>query len=343
MSEDAAGDNLPALFAKAMSCWQDVRAGKDPQKRLDEGLASVKRAAHFLLHLNVFSDNEEHTEHSTLSLRYLAIPFIHAELLSRKFPAERDPEVRDKERITYVVRARELYQQFIRNLRDMEFPFAAPKVVDYYLEAKPGNRRERDTKIAHLKAMKAAESTLQEIEEVVKSKDLDEDDEMHREHMMALLHSYLLKACDQVENVGVELSMLEHVVRMRAAGEHPPSSQQLRDEAKQRKPEPPLVLTSDAVKSMAASGKTINRANFKLLTRGYGPIGAPTMTMEEVAQIEMQQAMEAQRRQQQEEAQAQEVDPDSEEASVAETYKLRAQDEWNDDHRRGEGNRYNMG
>lgn len=40
------------------------------QKQLEKGLACVETAAQYLLHLNVFGDNEEHTEHSTLSLRY---------------------------------------------------------------------------------------------------------------------------------------------------------------------------------------------------------------------------------------------------------------------------------
>ncbi len=30
------------------------------------------------------------------------------------------------------------------------------------------------------------------------------------------------------------------------------------------------------------TGQTVDRCNFKLVTRGYGPIGAPTMTLDDV-------------------------------------------------------------
>lgn len=48
--------------------------------------------------------------------------------------------------------------------------------------------------------------SVQQIEAVIQSKDLDEDDETHREHTFALLHSYLLQACDQVESTGGSFS-----------------------------------------------------------------------------------------------------------------------------------------
>eukprot|EP00056_Hartaetosiga_gracilis_P020844 m.21598 g.21598 ORF g.21598 m.21598 type:complete len:61 (-) comp8736_c0_seq2:265-447(-) len=38
-----------------------------------------------------------------------------------------------------------------------------------------------------------------------------------------------------------------------------------------------------------------------------------------------------------------ELDPDSEEGSIVKTYELRERDEWRDQHKAGEGNRYNMG
>eukprot|EP01147_Barroeca_monosierra_P009310 gene9310-1577_t len=352
-------ESLNKLFESAMEHLQKVYKGN--MKEIDRGISLVERAATFLLQLNVFGENEEHTEHSTISLRYLALPFIHAELLSRKFPVDLDPEDRDKERLHCIYRCCELYRQFIENLRDMEFPFAPPTVVNYYLNLSPGARRERDSKISHLKATKAAEAMLEKIENVIKNKDLDEDDETQREHVMTLLHWYLLKACDQIESLGVEHCMLENVIKMREAGEDPRFSRETPKPQTDR-PEPPLVLTSDLVKAsyhfrnctagvypcyglwqIAVSGKTIDRSNFKLLTRGYGPIGEPTMSLAELAEIEMKEAREVAGRQREAEAKEQAIDPDSEEVCDAETYKAREYDEWKDSHRRGEGNRYNMG
>ena len=33
---------------------------------------------------------------------------------------------------------------------------------------------------------------------------------------------------------------------------------------------------------MSLTGETINRADFQLLTNGFGPIGAPTMSLQEL-------------------------------------------------------------
>ncbi len=45
--------------------------------------------------------------------------------------------------------------------------------------------------------------------------------------------------------------------------------------------EPPIVLTRDMVTKMALEGTSIDRASFKLITRGFGPIGAPTMSIDD--------------------------------------------------------------
>ena len=183
------------MITRSCSCFASRFASRK-QKNIDEGIQNIEAAAQFLVRLNVFGSNEVHSEHSTLSLRfvvlvacpfprsvisiprtplllhsltpsltnsllfhtllsssthtllhslnhslthsralipslfvfvclfvcllafllpwfvswdvdrYLAVPFIHAELLSRRFPAERDPLARDKQRIQYATQAR---------------------------------------------------------------------------------------------------------------------------------------------------------------------------------------------------------------------------------------------
>ena len=41
------------------------------------------------------------------------------------------------------------------------------------------------------------------------------------------------------------------------------------------------ILTIRNTKEMSLTGKNVNRADFQLITRGYGPIGAPTMSLDE--------------------------------------------------------------
>eukprot|EP00055_Hartaetosiga_balthica_P003898 m.9356 g.9356 ORF g.9356 m.9356 type:complete len:361 (+) comp3438_c0_seq1:59-1141(+) len=341
--------NLPGLYKGVVDSISSLQKGaKDPQKIISEGLVAVEKAIYFLQQLGVFSDNEEYTEHSTLSLRYLALPYLHGELLSRRF-VQGDRAIRDRERIKSSTKARQLFQQYLQNLLDMELPFADRNALEYYIKAAPGSRRDRDAKMVHFNALKTTKATVAELEEAMKLAGMvdedDDDNDVVRGYCLSILHQYMLQAIDQIEMLGTEISMLQHVVKERMEGGELPTREEMMRQQKQagKKPEPPMVLTSDMVKKMSASGRSINRSNFQLLSAGYGPIGAPTMSLEQFADMEMAQAREAQEREKEAERNKVEVDPDSEEGSIVKTYELRERDAWRDEHKAGEGNRYNRG
>eukprot|EP00056_Hartaetosiga_gracilis_P020843 m.21590 g.21590 ORF g.21590 m.21590 type:complete len:369 (-) comp8736_c0_seq1:265-1371(-) len=345
-------NSLPSLYKSVVGCISSIQkappASDEQAKLINKGILTVEKAIYFLQQLGVFSDNEEYTEHSTLSLRYLALPYLHGELLSRKF-VKGEKAIRDRERIKSSTRARQLFQQYLRNLVDMDLPFARREVLDYYTTVEPGARRDRDSKMAHFKALKSTKTTVSELEDLMRQRGIteedDDDDEVVRGFCLSLLHQYMLQAIDQIEMLGMEISMLEHIVKQRMEGVEPLTTEEMKKKKKQekKKPEPPMVLTADMVKKMSLSGQSVNRENFKLLTAGYGRIGAPTMSLQQLADMEMAQAREAQERQLEADRNKVELDPDSEEGSIVKTYELRERDEWRDQHKAGEGNRYNMG
>jgi immunoglobulin-binding protein 1 len=113
--------------------------------------------------------------------------------------------------------------------------------------------------------------------------------------------------------------------------------------------EKPLTLTKEAVAALAQSGKPIDRASFRLVTRGYGPIGAPTMTLDEALAIDMA-LMAPPSGAGPEQGQAAPPPPPpphpddhSDEQADLETYRARAHDEFTDFTRRRDGNRLGMG
>jgi hypothetical protein len=68
------------------------------------------------------------------------------------------------------------------------------------------------------------------------------------------------------------------------------------------------------------------------------------MSLDEFADKEIAEAMQRSQAAAEAEAAREKIDPDSEEAQDAETYKLRRQDvEYKDHVRRGDGNRHNQG
>jgi hypothetical protein len=70
--------------------------------------------------------------------------------------------------------------------------------------------------------------------------------------------------------------MLQQMQQMKATGEL-----DLRRAAPPAAREAPIVLTREMVQRMALENQSITRANFKLITRGFGRIGAPTMSIED--------------------------------------------------------------
>eukprot|EP00049_Salpingoeca_infusionum_P003138 m.63927 g.63927 ORF g.63927 m.63927 type:complete len:349 (+) comp11979_c0_seq1:79-1125(+) len=344
---DAVDDDvsLNTLVLDVLACAQKLptlNAQSDEYKECRKsGLVKARTAEALTRRLGLLSDGEHHTEHSAQTLRCLLLPVLEAEFLSRDFADPRDPE-RDEKRIRNLKLCLEQLKHFLMSMINFGFDFAPRESLEYYVELQPGQKRDREAKMAHLTATKAADATLKEFTAQMEAAGGESaDEELVLQHTLALLHFHTLKAMEQVEMVGVEMDMLEKMAAMRM--QRGPAAAMAPPEPPKGKPEKPLVLTADMVKQMTLSGETVNRSNFKLITKGWGRIGAPTMSLEEVAAKEIKQAQEAQARSDEAERERAAIDPDSEEAIEAERQKALSMDEWHDTHKRGEGNRYNKG
>lgn len=174
------------------------------------------------------------------------------------------------------------------------------------------------------------------------------DEDLERNHMLATIDSWVLKACGQIEMGFSELEMIESMAAHRAATPNTGDSGPAAPTTSPREQESPFVITKEMIAEMSRTGVPftrpgVNRAEFKLVNRGYGPIGAPTMSMKEYADKEMREMAERTLAQARADAAKVELDPDSEEAVEAERQKKIEWDKYKDHTRRGDGNRYNMG
>ena len=236
---------------------------------------------------------------------------------------------------------------FLNGCLNLEFGDEA-KVLPY-LKMRPGDRLDREAKVSAMKEKMGAEKALKVLAEQLAatqatkagSHTIDEDNE--RAHLLATLRLWMLKACSTIEMNQNELGMLEMMASRRAAGGGGEDQRMLGGGADARSRKPPVVLTKEKVQEMVRSGQGINRADFKLVTRGYGPIGAPTMSLDELAQIEMAQAAKGGEQSTVKVYDSDAPDSDGDEAANAATYKAREWDVFKDTTRNGDGNRHNMG
>ncbi|EDQ88393.1 uncharacterized protein MONBRDRAFT_37569 [Monosiga brevicollis MX1] len=333
---EAGGDSIAQLLSEAEAT---VASCERSHEAVERAVRQLQSLADLVSHANLFSSNEAYDECSNDTLRCLSVPFWLADVTARRVPSREDPE-RDAKRIFILKQTLQYYQKFLADLNQLQFPFASAEMLEAYVESTPGIRRSREVKIEHLKALRQTEGTVQELRAAIDRAEAQDDEDLARQHIIALLHMQLLKACEAIDMLGFELKMLEDIEERRRNNEEimmrPPTNAD-------RPPEKPLVLTKEMVQHMAVTGKSVDRANFKLLTRGYGPIGAPTMSLEEVADREVREALERQAQEKLAAANKQELPENSEEADYVDAMQGRAESDYWDNHKRGEGNRYNHG
>ena len=202
-------------------------------------------------------------------------------------------------------------------------------------------RPDRDAKVAQMRAQMALDKKVKALEQQladakVSGAPLDED--LVREHMMTTIQTWVSKSIGQLGTLQSEGNMLRQMAAHRTSGPRGgPSGPRGQERPRGQPAEPPMVITKEMVAQMSATGGSMNRADFNLVTKGYGPIGAPTMSMDELAEIEMANMVRPNA------PVVQELDEDANEIVDAATYRARAQDvEW-DDMRRGDGNKLGMG
>jgi len=348
--------SLPELYDAAVKLQSEISglttASAEFKSKNKEAQAHLKAAADMCRQLSMFSDGESFTEHSTASLRYLLIPAYQADLQSKVYPDVDDPE-RDLKRIASLEASRALLVQFLEDC--LKLGMGSEEKINVYIEQKPNERMSRDVKVEGRRAEMAASKKVQELADAlaaVKKGSGVVDEELERNHLLMTLQLWNHKACLLLETLLGEQTMLQMMQQRSRAGPSETAASarggggggsvaRERDDIR-TKPKKPVVITKEMVNEMMLSQTGISRADFNLVTRGYGPIGAPTMSLDQLADMEMAQAAEASRRTAEAEA-ARPPDDDSEAAADRATYKAREWDEFKDHTRRGDGNKLGMG
>lgn len=340
---------LPDHYKEGSRIYEELKKSSPSQPAFQDSWRKatehMQEAARLLRQVDVFSAGEDYREHSPVSLKYVLIPAYQAELKA-KTPVDLDDPERNERRVETLQAVHDYMVQFLElcvslNLGD-------ETAITSCLEMKPGARQDRDAKIAAVKAQRDARTKFEELTVRVndtKSKGED-DEELEMDHVVALIQLWIQDICVKVPMNLRELGMLKDMIKHQQSSSEAGRGGSSDDRMQQRPHVPlqPITLTKADVERMAASNEGINRADFKLITRGYGPIGAPTMSMDEFAAEEVRKAKEVQAASDAAEKERQRVaDDESDAAADAATYKARQWDEYKDDVRRGDGNRYNMG
>lgn len=197
---------------------------------------------------------------------------------------------------------------------------------------------QRQNKIERYKQQKETEKKLKELYEHVQKPHVDED--VKREYYTTLLKQWVNKSLDEIDSLSQEVEILQHMAKKKSASNTQQPQNAMPKEDRPKNVFKPFILTkTDLQKQVFGAGYpslptyTVEEFYEQQVREGkLPPPGAQGGFQDNSGNDPVQQEQEAVEKEKKEET-------DDKEALE----KARNWDDWKDDHRRGWGNRQNMG
>jgi len=339
------GQTLGQLFDKALALHGELSSdsssdqnGKDFQDKVRRCILMLEDATRLTSALDVFSANENVEEVATEHLKFMLLPALLGSTQGL---------LREETDRAEVIKVQEAYyRDFLQRCRDYEVDdFKMPKMTEVEEERRPSSRpqgppdmakmnAERDAKLRRYKARK-------ELEERLKALEASGDDDNRREFRLETIKRWVLVCLDELAMLESEKPLLAHMAAMRARGT-------IQQQPARPPPRPlkPIIITRDAAqKEVFGVGYkhlpilSIEEFYMQRVRDGWFPAPGEAKgprSLQDIAKDE-----EAAKRQDEEEQRAKEKR--EEEDDEEELVRKRNMDEYKDWHKRGEGNRHNMG
>lgn len=328
-----ASSNTPELtlsecFKKGMDLMKKIENCDESSTSASYQERMKTAVEHFLLSqnkismVNLFSRNEDLEEVHTNELKYFLVSAFLADLTS-KLQTDRSNRL-DNIKLTmeyatdylklcknYTIGHFTLINKTLQSLKDGNSDNISLKKDHKDISD------QRQAKIEKYKKEMEITHKLESMKNILDDENCD--DETLRDFWITLIGKWILTTVDLILSLQQEKDMLQEMEKLNKGDLVLPQN------APPKKPMQTFILTRDA-------------AQAKVFGAGYPSL--PTMTVEEYADLEMQSLA---KRMNNQNIQETSTNSDEEDESDEKVYKKREFDDWKDTHRRGEGNRMNMG
>ncbi|XP_026186996.1 immunoglobulin-binding protein 1 [Mastacembelus armatus] len=306
------------------------------QVRVKRGISMLEEASRMASQLDLFSRNEDLEEVATADLKYLLLPALLGALTMKQVS-------RDK-RLDIVQTARVYFMDFLRRCKDYNISqFELPKSTHENPDENEFSAAEsvrcptdlvamaaqRRAKIERYRQKKELEARLSDIRRDVDSGQAN--DEVSRNYYLLIVERWVTVCLEEIESIDQEVEILKKMdVLKQSATKQPPQPD--------RPPMKPFILTKDVVQAQVF---------------GAGYPSLPIMTVDDWYEQHKKQGVlpdqgiprrvavddNTDGTEREEEEKEKKAENDDEESVL----KARNWDDWKDTHRRGYGNRKNMG
>ncbi|XP_056146197.1 immunoglobulin-binding protein 1 [Lampris incognitus] len=314
------------------------------QVKVKRGITALEEASRMAAQLDLFSRNELLEEIATTDLKYLLLPVLLGALTMK--------QTNRATRLQSVQMARVYFYDFLRRCKDynvsnFELPFSATENSTCGEELENGADKnkptasatqpnlvamatQRQAKIERYRQRKETEAKLSEIRRVVESGQAD--DEAVRGFYLLNLKKWVMTSLEEIESIDQEVAILKRTTV--------PNSTESSSEHKHpsRPPVKPFILTKDAVQAKvfgagypSLATMTVDDWYEQRQKCGFLPDQGVPRTAAVIQDYDTEELAEEEKEKR--------VEMDDEEA----LQKARDWDDWKDTHRRGYGNRKNMG
>ncbi|RUS70615.1 hypothetical protein EGW08_021619 [Elysia chlorotica] len=317
------------------------------QGKLRQAIEKTQKAIRMVNDLNLFSRNEDIEEVATNEVKYMLLSAYLGYFTGLNTHMSRADAV---------IKSKMCYTDYLKLLKtygviEYDINLSEDDTEDDIENVLPSNRirgsdvsvmsAQRNNKIQRFKEKKEMERRIAELQPQVEKEHVD--DEVKREFYLTQIRHWANQAIDEVDSCNLELQMLKHRQAMAASGGGNDACGNHSNNSRKTKPFRPFILT---------------KTNMQKQVFGLGYPAFPTMTVDEFYQQKLQEghlsesvqghsmqswAADPEKDAEDREREAAEKEDKEEREDEEAIERARAMDEWKDDHRRGDGNRYNKG
>ncbi|CAG9858509.1 unnamed protein product [Phyllotreta striolata] len=340
-SQESDTQNLPTLFKEGLDNYNNIINSDQPmnsnelQTKIKRTMKTFEQATRLVSISDLFSSNEGIEEVSTNNLQYFLLPALLGSLSLKLTTGERK-DIVDVAEIYFKDFLKRCNEYGISNYqfkeKDKSIDEARNKTELEKLETSVNTRA---NKIQRFKEQRELKANLEDLKKNIENEHVDE--EIKRKYFLTMIKLFIYESIDELNSIDMEKPILEHMASMTKEEKAQPK----------RPPPPPLkpiIITKDQIqKTVFGAGypslpvMTVQEFYEKRVEDGIfpdpnKPKKAPS-TLQEAALAGVSLYEEDK----EEEHKDKLIDDDDDE-NIA---RMRAKDEYKDDHRRGWGNRMN--
>nr|XP_046915471.1 immunoglobulin-binding protein 1-like [Dermatophagoides farinae] len=357
--ENELHESLASSFQKILDINEELNhssmSTNDPkyQEKVADAIERLEKMTKNINTLAIFSANETMDEIQTEHLKYLLLPALLADFTLKN---------QRYDRVQVLETGQIYYRDYIQRLNDYQFcdvnlntnndedesktksVASSTNQVDLLLR----QAQARESKIQRYRQMKQLESELEQLKQLIIDQQHSGDEDVERQFYLKLIRRWLQQAIDELSAIEAEMPMVKMRAAMLKMSTVTSDDTDKLDRRRQpsSKPLTPIILTKNRLQKQVYGAGYPSMATYSVDEFVQQKIkeGSLQLTDKNIYNNSLYDwANNPEKKKMEEQTEEESKELLIEQDDERELARLRKWDDWKDDHKRGEGNRQNMG